>query len=216
MLENQLEPGRFLTVAVAGSIFLAGSPAPTQPPVTWDGLVQVDAERFDYAYVQPGADFRSYTKVILEPAEVSFRKNWRRDYNASSRSLSSRISDRDEQLAITKAVAAADEIFRSAWTKGGYAMVDEPSPDAMLVRTGILNVTVNAPDRSMGGPSYNLAPEAGSATLFVELRDSMTGALLGRVVDQGIAALRPGAREDFVGGLDRLGNSELLVSIADA
>ncbi len=45
-------------------------------PDNWDGLVRVKPKRMDAAYVAPGADFRAYTKVMLDPAEVAFKKDW--------------------------------------------------------------------------------------------------------------------------------------------
>ena len=49
-----------------------------------------------------------------------------------------------------------------------------------------MNISVNAPDKQTAGRAYSFSPEAGRATLFVEARDSVTGALLGRAVDQRI------------------------------
>src|SRR4030095_320981 len=171
--------------AVASAMLLAGSVNAAKPPDTWDGLVKVKAKRLDIAYLQPGADFRGYTKVMLDPTEVAFAKNWQRDYNSSSgRDLSARVSDRDVQEAIVKGVAASNEIFAEAWTKGGYAVVSQPGPDVLRIKTGIVNIWVNAPDKATAGRRISLAPEAGQATFFVEARDSITGALLGRAVDQ--------------------------------
>ena len=173
-------------IAYAAAVLVA-APVAAKPPTNWDGLVQVKAKRLDLVYLQPGADFRGYTKVILAPTELAFEKNWQRDQNRTSRALSSRISDSDIQNALKQGVAAADDIFADAWTKGGYTIVTEPGPDVLRVNTGIVNIRVSAPDQRTAGRSYNFAGEAGSATLFVEARDSMTGALLGRAIDQKIA-----------------------------
>ena len=64
--------------------------------------------------------------------------------------------------------------------------MNAPGPDVMRVKTGFVNIWVNAPDRPSAGRSYSFSAEAGRATFFVEARDSMTGALLGRAVDQRI------------------------------
>lgn len=191
-------------VAMTGAALVATSAQAAKPPDTWDGLVKVAAKRVDVAYLQPGADFRGYSKVILEPTEVAFQKNWQRDYNNSSgRGLSARVSNSAVQNAIAEAVAASNDIFAEAWTKGGYAVVAEPGPNVLRIKTGVVNVWVNAPDvRTARG--FSFAPEAGQATFFVEARDSSTGALLGRAVDQRYAGasgsnLRTGVsnRSDF-------------------
>jgi hypothetical protein len=176
-----------LFTAAYVAAMLVAAPVAAKPPLNWDGLVQVKAKRFDLAYLQPGADFRSYTKVMLSPTELAFQKDWQRDYNRGTRSLSSRISDDDIQQALKRGVVAADDIFADAWTKAGYTIVGEPGPDVLRVNTGIVHIRVSAPDQPTAGRSYNFAGEAGSATLFVEVRDSVTGALLGRVIDQKIA-----------------------------
>ncbi len=177
---------RLFVGVVASAVLLAGPAATAKPPANWDGLVQVKSKRLDLVYLQPGADFRGYTKVLIEPTEVAFAKDWRRDYNSTTRGLSSRVSETELQQAISKGVTAANDIFAEAWTKGGYGVVSAPGPDVLRVKTGIVNIWLNAPDRPSAGRSYSFAPEAGRATLFVEARDSITGALLGRAVDQRI------------------------------
>ena len=183
---------RALTMLALASFMVSASAADAaKAPSEWDGLVQVKSKRLEHVFLQPGADFRGYTKILMEPPEVAFYKNWKRDYNYSHKSLSSRVSDEDVQEAVRKGVTAASDIFNDAWTKGGYTIVDAPGPDVLRIRTGIVNIRVNAPDQQSAGRSYNFAPEAGSATLFVEARDSTTGALLGRAVDSRLAGDQP-------------------------
>jgi len=190
--------------ALVGALLLASPLAAEDPPATWDGLVQVKSNRLDVVFLQPGADFRTYTKVMLDPTEVAFEKNWQRDYNRSTSTLSGRVDDRDMQDAIRRGIVAANDIFSDAWAEGGYTVVTEPGPDVLRVRPGVLNVEVNAPDVMTAGRSRSFAPEAGRATYFVEVRDSLTGALLGRAADQrivgdNIAAYRNSVtnRDDF-------------------
>jgi hypothetical protein len=170
-------------IAFAAALVALASPSIAQAPRNWDGLVQVKSKRLNLVYLQPGADFRAYTKVMIDPTEVAFTKDWRRNYNSTT-SLSSRISESDVQKAVTEGVAAASDIFQQAWTKSGYQVVSAPGPDVLRVKTGVINISVSAPDVMTAGRSYTFASEAGYATLFVEARDSVTGALLGRAVDQ--------------------------------
>ena len=172
--------------ALFGALLVASPVVAEDPPATWDGLVQVKSNRLDVVFLQPGADFRTYTKVMLDPTEVAFEKNWQRDYNRSTSTLSGRVSDRDVQDAIRRAIVAANDIFEDAWSEGGYIVVSEPGPDVLRVRPGVFNIEVNAPDVMTAGRTRSFAPEAGQATYFVEVRDSLTGALLGRAADQRI------------------------------
>lgn len=183
MDRRQLIPVVFLAFAVA----TAAPALAAKPPQTWDGLIQVKTKRFDLVYLAPGASFAGYTKVKLDPTEVSFEKNWRRDYNSQGMGLSGDVSEKDVQKAITQGIAGASEIFAEEFTKGGYPVVTEAGPDVLWLRTGVLNVRVSAPDTMQPGRTYSFANDAGEATYFVEVRDSLTGALLGRAVDRRLA-----------------------------
>ena len=173
------------TVIAVGTI--SAPVAAVNAPVEWDGLRRVASKRMNLVYVQPGADFRGYSKVIVEPTEVAFHKDWRRNYNSSTRGLSQRISEQELQKAVSRGVAAASEIFTKEWAQAGYQIVDMPAADVLRVKTAILNISVNAPERNSASHSYTFSDEAGRATLVIEARDSQTGALLGRAVDQELA-----------------------------
>jgi hypothetical protein len=168
-------------------IGFGGSAAAAKAPESWDGLVKAKSKRLDLVYLQPGADFRGYTKVMLDTTEVAFEKNWRRDYNSTTMGLSQRVSDTELQKVIAEGVTKATDLFAEACTEGGYPVVTEPGPDVLRLRTGIVNIKVTAPDRPTAGRGYSFAEEAGWATLVVEVRDSQTGALMGRAVDGRVA-----------------------------
>ena len=177
---------RMLTAAAIILTGIAYPVAAADVPLEWDGLRKVASKRLQYVYLQPGADFRGYTKVMVDPTEVSFRKNWARKFNQSSRDLDGRVSEREIQDAISKGVIAASDIFAEAWRKGGYEVVSQPGPDVLRVQTAVANITVNAPDVRTSPRSRSFSDEAGEATLVVEVKDSLTGALLGRAIDPAI------------------------------
>lgn len=171
-----------LLVAAAMLLPAASSAASGSPPAEWDGLVKVKAKRADAAYLLPGADFRNFTKVAIDPVEVAVDDKWAKDYNRSTGSTR-RISDED----IRKLMAGVGEGFSSALgkslTKAGYTIAGAPGPDVLRVRSAVVNVRVVAPDLPTAGRSKSYSREAGSATLVLELRDGVTNALLGRAVD---------------------------------
>lgn len=174
-----------LTAAVLAMLLARPSDA-ADPALTWDGLVLVPSTRLDMVYLQPGADFRAYTKVIVEPPEVAFAKDWQRNYNNASFSRELHVTDSQVQQTISEAIGAAGTIFADAWTAGGYAVVQAPGIDVMRVKTGVLNVSLHTPEVAGAGRVYSYAQEAGRATFYIEVRDSVTGALLGRAVDQSV------------------------------
>jgi hypothetical protein len=178
----------FITTVLAALALAATSGAvAAKPPATSDNLVQVKSKTLRAVYLLPGADFRVYTKVMLDPTEVAFAKDWQRDYNRMKRGASGRISDADMTRAVNDAVGNASDIFAKAFTAGGYAVVTTPGPDVLRVRTGLVNIHVNAPDTRSAGRTSTYSDTTGSATLVVEARNSTTGAVLGRAVDARLA-----------------------------
>jgi hypothetical protein len=171
-------------IALAG----AGATATAGPPATWDDLVRVKGKRMQNVYLLPGADFRPYTKVMLDPTEVAFRKNWAREYNSrTTRGLSGRVTDEDVEQMVAEGGKAASEIFAQSFNAGGFPVVTAPGADVLRVRTAVINLTVTSPDKMTSGRSRTYSGEAGTATLIIEARDSVSGALLGRVVDSQVA-----------------------------
>lgn len=178
---------RHLTASLLALALAAQAAAPAlaaKPPATWDNMVLVPSKKIDVVYLLPGADFRGYTKVMLDPAEVAFRKDFKRDYNDSIVELSRRIGDDDIQRMTGEARTGFEAAFRDAYQKAGYQVVDTPGPDVLRVRTGVLDLYVTAPDTMSADRVRSYSQDAGEATVVIEARDSVTGALLGRAVDK--------------------------------
>lgn len=150
----------------------------------WDGLVRVKAKKLDYVYLAPQADFRGYTKVMVEPTQVAFRKNWQRDQNRDRVELSNRVSDRDARRILDEAQQGFHKLFVEAYQKDGYEVVTAPGPDVLRLSTAVVNLDLTAPDVQTMGRSRTYSRDSGEATLVLEARDSLTGAVLGRAVDQ--------------------------------
>ena len=182
-----MKPLRTTMVALLAVLLSAGATFGAKPPDTWDDLVKVKSKKLDLVYLQPGADFRGYTKVMIDPTEVAFRKNWVRDYNSGTVGLSGRVSDADVRKVVDQSAKVATDIFAEEFGSAGYPVVTTEGEDVLRIRTGVINVSVNAPDVRTMGRSRSYAGEAGDATLVVEVRDSVTGALLGRAVDRRLA-----------------------------
>ena len=172
---------RLVHIAGLALALTATTPLAAKQPATWDGLQLVKTRKIDAAYLLPQADFRGYAKVMLDPTEVAFRKNWQRDQN-SGIGLD-RISDQDARRILDQARAGFEKIFAKAYSDAGYEVVTAPGSDVLRVRTAVLNIDVSAPDRMSAGRTRTFSGDAGAATLVIEARDSLSGALLGRAVD---------------------------------
>jgi hypothetical protein len=175
----------FIALALLGGAVPAVIAA--EPPTTWDDLKLVKSSRSARLYLLPGANFQPYSKVMLDKTEVAFRKNWARDYNQSTGSISQRVGDDDINRAIGLVSSNFGDIFAEEYQKAGYQIVQTPGPDVLRVRTGVIDLTVSSPDIRSSGRTYSASWEAGEATLVVEARDSQSGALLGRALDRRVA-----------------------------
>ena len=95
----------------------------------------------------------------------------------------------------------ADPVSRQSWTAvsngaatlggfGEFSLIKKitadlaPGPDVLRLRPGVVDLYVVAPDNMSSGRSRTYTMESGHATLFLEARDSTTGALLGRALDK--------------------------------
>lgn len=195
---NRLHPRSF-SMYLAGCLLAATNalPAAAAPglPPTLEGLVKVEPTKLAAVYVLPGAEFSRYTKVMIDPAQVSFQKNWIQDMKRGL-DLSRRIDASDAQEIAEAARSGAGNIFATAFKAKGYEVVTAPAPDVLRLSPAIVNLYINAPDDMAGtGPSRTYAVEAGEATLLLEARDSTTGALLGVAMDR--RATRSTGRLEF-------------------
>ena len=146
--------------------------------------IQIKPKRLDAAYLLPGADFRKYTKLMVDPVEVAFKKDWAEDYNRDASTLSQRLSQEDIERIADAARKEFTEVFSEAYHEAGLEIVTSPGADVLRVRPGIMDLYVTAPDNMSSGRSRTYTQESGQALLFVELRDSTSGTLLGRGLDR--------------------------------
>lgn len=177
------------SILVAGLVALVWLAAPhakaqDEPNGTWDGLVEVKPKRIDAGFLLPGADFRPYKKIMMDPVEVAFKKDWMKDYNRDTATLSQRLTQEDIDNIAKAARENFEEVFTEAYREAGLEIVTTPGPDVLRLRPGVMDLYIVAPDNMTAGRSRTYTTEAGEALLFLEVRDSTTGALLGRALDR--------------------------------
>jgi hypothetical protein len=162
---------------VAFAMPAVGADTPTETP---DGLKLVKRPGLDTVYIREGVSLAQYRKVMLDPVEVSFDKNW-----DPRRGTTSRLEAADP-VAIQKGLAelARDVFRRELEKKGGYPLVAEPGADVLRVRARIVDLYINAPDTGSAGSTRVYVVNAGEMTLMAELYDSVTNTLLARVIDR--------------------------------
>jgi hypothetical protein len=160
---------------VALSLVAAAASA-QDPPESIEGLKLVPGSKAATVYADPNADFKQYGKfVILEPY-VAFKKHWERDHRRVSHSEMERIKQRLAQLFV--------EVFSEVLEEGGFPVVTGAGDDVLVLRPALVDLDITAPDTNTAGRSRTYSTTAGAVTLYIELLDSTTGALLARAVDR--------------------------------
>jgi hypothetical protein len=151
------------------------------PEVTEEGLHKLKDTGLGLVYAVPDADLSVYGRVKLLEPSVAFKKNWQRDQNRGP-SVKVRTSDMES---IKSGVAELFmEVFTEELVEGGYELTDEAGGDVLLVRPAIVNLDITVPDVSSPGRSYQFSESAGEMTLYLELYDSETSAIIAKAMDR--------------------------------
>lgn len=170
-----------MALACPAAVVLAADESP--PQVSKDGLELRKQSKQRVVYVKPGASFAQYQSVTILDPYIEFSKKWVKDYNSTQRDLTRKISDDDLEKAKKQLAEQFNEVFREELTKGGYQVKDTAEPGVLVLRPALVNIAVSAPDLKAPGRSTTYAQSAGQMTLYLELLDATSGAILARVVD---------------------------------
>lgn len=178
-----MKPGAVAMLCMGLLAMSAAAPGSDIPEI-WDGLVRVKSTQLEAVYLLPGADFRPYDAVLAESSRASFSKRWLTDVNEPMRASGGGISEEDATEILLAMQSNFDEIFAETLRKAGFSVVQGPTPGALQVSTAVIDLYVNAPEGKSVAIERIFVVQAGRATLVMEVRDSMTGALMARVVDR--------------------------------
>jgi hypothetical protein len=178
------------TVTTAGILVGLAGCASTPPPtvqsgpdaeVTVDGLHRVDNSIMEFAYVKPGMSLQGYTKLMIDEVTVAYQKeprSSRQSPGASEQNYALRSSQMDDLKSWFY------EAVVNALTKDdGYEIVDAPGPDVLHVSAYLVDLVVRVPTETTGR-QYMRTRSYGEVTLVLELHDSESNEILGRVADR--------------------------------
>ena len=170
-----------ITALVLGLLYCLPVPARgnTAPEIV-DGLHLIPNTRLGLVYADPEADLAVYNSLLLVDAQVAFKKNWRRDINQN---LPFHVTAQDMQNIKGEVSVLFREIFTRELESAGFTLVSEQSPDTMIIRPAIVDLNITSPDTPRGGTTRNVTQSAGDMTLYLELRDSVTGDMLAKAMD---------------------------------
>jgi hypothetical protein len=171
-----------LTLAGCTTPATLESEAVERPIVSLDGLELVEKSRHGEIYADPNVDWSTYDTILLDPATVSFRKNWQRDQN---RDAGVKVTANDMERIKSGLAELFDEVFTEELSEnGGYQMTDSSGQRVLRITPQIVDLDVYAPDASTAARTYQYSESAGRMTLKLELYDSMTGDLIATASDR--------------------------------
>ena len=170
-----------LLAACAGSTPVLDTSAEAE--VTFDGLYPVKGGTADAAWARPNVDISQYSKIMLQGVGIEYRPG------GESGKLYRAGGNRVDYFELTdKQKRKFEEVLREAFLKElgnseHFTIVDEPGPDVLLIRGGLLDVVSFVPPEQMGRGGIYLS-RVGEATLVLEIRDSVSEAIFVRAVDR--------------------------------
>jgi hypothetical protein len=169
-----------LVIAVAAPTAMAKTDLPA---VSHDGLHLMPDTKLRAVYMKPGSDLSQYDKIALLDTYVAFRKNWEREHNEDE-TFDQRVNAK-QMKEITDRVSKAftREFTKVLSTEGGHQIVTGAGDGVLILRPAIINLDVTAPDLMTAGMSETAVASAGSMTLFLELYDGKTQAIIARIID---------------------------------
>ncbi len=172
---------------IAAAIAITGCQSTSnRPQVSPDGMQLKVSNRSTIVYKKEDVNFSEYIKVLILPSQVAFKKNWQRDYNRSKKSSSTHLSDNNVLRIKTDFATLFDTVFTEELIKGNEKiLVDNAGTGVLLIKPVIFDLDLNDPD-TMSNRNHTFVNEAGEATLFLELYDSVSGEILARMIDNQI------------------------------
>src|SRR5215472_1944428 len=174
--------------ALAAADFASAQPAPPQPvlpPMGSGGLVAWLSHNLDEVNLRPNTNWGSYHKVIIDQPKVIFDRYWLKSMNWT-RDPSRWLTPADQQDIADNLTDVLGRAVGYEFASRGYEVVKEPAPDVMRVTPTMADFFLNAPDVTSSNLTREFTKEGGQGTLILEVRDSVTGTDLARIVDRRI------------------------------
>lgn len=149
--------------------------------ITFDGLNPVIGGPMDQAWARSDFDISTYSKVMVQGAGVEFRPGGetRRGRALAPNGHYAVTVEQKERFREQMGVAFLEELSRSEV----FTIVEEAGPDVLLIQGGLLDVISFVPQDPIGRGDIFLS-RVGEATLVLEVRDSVSEAILLRAVDR--------------------------------
>ena len=164
-------------------VAVTGLAATDLPAVSHDGLDLVPNTKVRAVYMKPGADLSQYDKVALLDTYVAFAQHWQQEYNDEA-PFDARVSAKDMKEICDRVAKEFARVFTEVLsTQGGHQVVTTAGEGVLILRPAIINLEITAPDTMAPDMSQTFVASAGSMTLYLELYDGKTQAIIARIID---------------------------------
>lgn len=163
------------TLGLAAALASGCASDPPPDETTADGLVRVPARSVAGVYRAPDVTFTQYQHLILEPPSISFVEEWEKKHPDVTPKEVARL--RAETIKLFR------EEFTREFRRGPFHLSDEPGPDVLLVVPAIEKLDIMTPEAGLDPGNQTYLPGR-PVTMKVtgDLRDSVTGKVVGRVI----------------------------------
>jgi len=151
--------------------------------VSFDGLHRIKRSRVDAAWVRQDLDLSGYEKLLVQDAGITYRPvEWTGSERAAAERGETEFPITEENRTKLAELFRA-EILEEVAKNNRYTLSTTPGPDVLLLIGGLIDVVSHVPPEKPGRSNTYLR-SIGEATLVLELRDSLTGAILARAIDR--------------------------------
>lgn len=155
-------------------------------PVRQNALIPVKSRHLDELRLAPSVDLPAYRRIMIDPVQVEFHDDWLRNMN-SRRRTARRLTPDDVRQIADEMRSGLRQSLEQAFVQRGYTFADRSGPGVLTLSATARDLYVNAPDALSAPVTKTFAREVGTATLVLEARDSVSGALLAVAVRHGTA-----------------------------
>jgi len=146
-----------------------------------DSLPLVKKDTHGEWRLDSSVNWNGYTAILLERATVEFHKNWARDQRDRG---GNRPTEENMGRIKTELSELLDEVFRRELPKKNvFTISDTPAENVLRITPKITDLNIYAPDRMRDHIGYSLTDSKGSMRLEIEIRDSVSGVLLAKMID---------------------------------
>ena len=152
--------------------------------LAFDGLHRVDNIGKLKVWVKPNVSLAQYAKIMLIQTGIQYRPVHSNSANDTEFELS---DEKKERLGKILQQSFSDQLQKTQQ----FSLTDKPGPEVITLKAGLIDVVSNVPEDELNFKRVFIRT-IGSATLVIELHDSISGEMLVRATERRSAEVSGG------------------------